>query len=340
MGKDRGEPRKEEDLVNTPGGPRPRESVHLTPPGSTIPFQGENPASIPPAQADQPIHKRGTNVAQQKVITPGGVRDRSRVRLAAPGSVVNVGGTQAPMIAAAMTKPKSNTPPGPPSQANWISAGWWYNDSGSPISSFVTTWTVPPMPETQAAQLLYLFNGMQPANTAPFLTILQPVLQWGSSGPDEDGVMRTGSFWTIASWIVPDATGSVHHTPHIRVEPGEVLVGVMALTGQAGGLFTYSCGFQGIAGTMFSVTNMPELVWCVETLEAYENNSTTPPPYDLDSAAEYPATDRTAFGTINIRTGAAPTSHWAPDNYETKYGEHTTVVSDSATNGEVDIYYS
>jgi hypothetical protein len=109
-----------------------------------------------------------------------------------------------------------------------------------PMLSAPTTWRVPPEPVTQASQLIYLFNGMQPASTSPLLTILQPVLQWGGTDADEDGVTRVGPFWTVASWIVPDASGNVHHTPHVRVNTGDLLVGVgvMTLTSKAGGTVT------------------------------------------------------------------------------------------------------
>jgi len=181
---------------------------------------------------------------------------------------------------------------------------------------------------------------MQPASTSPLQTILQPVLQWGDSGTDSDGVNRTGPFWTVASWIVPDATGTVYHTPHVGVNPGQVLIGVMTLTSQTGGLFTYACEFESIAGTDFSVTNMPELVWCVETLEAYEVGGSETPPYDLNEGSEYPNTDKTAFQVISIQANSViPSLEWAPDNYVTKFGEHTNVASKSSSNGEVDVYY-
>jgi hypothetical protein len=187
--------------------------------------------------------------------------------------------------------------------------------------------------------LIYLFNGLEPAN---FSTILQPVLQWGDSGMDEDGVQRTGQFWTVASWIVPAPDGDAHHTPHVRVKPGETLVGVMTLVSQSGGNFVYTCEFEGISGTNFTTPSIPELMWCVETLEAYEDGSTATAPYDLNSAQEWPATRFTAFQDISIQTGGvAATGNWQPPtNTVTEFGEHSVLITDSTTSGEVDIYYT
>jgi hypothetical protein len=231
----------------------------------------------------------------------------------------------------------SPRPPGP--SANWITAGWWQNRTGQPITSFRATWQVPPVPATQGSQLIYLFNGMEPAN---FSTILQPVLQWGNSGSDEDGVQRTGPFWTVASWIVPAPDGQAHHTPHVRVNPGDTLVGVMTLLGQSGGLCSYECQFEGIAGTDFKTPFILPPAWCDVTLEAYENNTSMSPPYDLFSASEYPATGSSAFRALDIQTGGtAATGSWSPpQNLVFNYGEHTVIAVDSPTNGEVDIFYS
>jgi len=325
-------------VVITPGGPRSKDSVHMVSPDSVVSFEEEKPA-----ETRQPVRESNSSITGNLVLTPGGYRDRSQVRLVKPGHTVTV---EKELRAVERvnrmerTTPDVSVPPAPLDEANWISAVWWQNTTGEIITSFRTTWQVPPAPARQAQQLLYIFNGIQPEESASVQTILQPVLQWGGRGADEDGVTRVGNFWTVASWIVPDAQGIVHHTPHVRVNPGDILVGNMTLTAQSGGVFTYTCEFEGIPATRFSVDNMPELTWCIEVLEVYELDSTVAPPYDLHTASEYPDTERIAFREVNIRTGNGnPSGNWLIEDYITTFGEHSVLVPDSPVNGEIDIYF-
>ena len=264
------------------------------------------------------------------VVTPGGPRLRSTVHLVQPNTTPIV----ATRVATSLTKSKIA---GRPEAANWITAAW-LDMTGATVTSFSTNWTVPPGPSQQSSQLLYLFSGMQPTLAS---TILQPVLQWGGTASDEDGQTRVGQFWTAASWIVPAPDGETHHTPHVRVNPGDILVGLITLLNKSPAGCTYTCEFAGLAGTRFVTPVISELVWCVETLEAYELGSDANPPYDLNSASEYPAAKSTAFKAINISASGTPqNSSWLVKNYVTNYGEQSLIVADSSTNGEIDIFYS
>ena len=98
--------------------------------------------------------------------TPGGPRLRSEVHVVAPGETLIVAATIETMI-------RSSRRVGRPDKANWITAAW-LDMSGASVKSFSTRWKVPMEPDTRAQQLLYLFNGMEPANAS---TIVQPVLQ-------------------------------------------------------------------------------------------------------------------------------------------------------------------
>lgn len=263
------------------------------------------------------------------VITPGGQRHRSQVHLIGEGNPYVHGrhGTIAPKILQR---------PGPPGQANWISCADWTNTTGSPLKSFRANWRVPAAPGTVASQLLYLFNGLEPYDGS---TIVQPVLQWGESGPDEDGLQRTGSFWTVACWMVPGPDGHTYHTPHVRVSEGILLVGRVDLLEQSAGGFEYTCEFAGIAGTAFTTPALQELSWCALTLEAYELESAVSPPYDLNLASEYPAS-RTDFQDIDVSTAAGSGNvRWTVKNLVTGFWEHTVVVANSGVNGEFEINY-
>jgi hypothetical protein len=289
----------DEKITFTPGGPRDPERVHVTVP------------------------------AADRAVPPGGPRHRSYVRRIETGKRARFGAERGRRL-------RSQDLPGPPDQANWITYASFINNTGNPITKLTTTWTVPPPPAIQASQLLYFFNGIEPADGQ---VIVQPVLQWGDSGQDEDGQNRTGLFWTVASWIVGGPDASATHTPHIRVNPGDVVVGLITLTSQSASGFVYTCEFQGLAGTALITPQISELVWCVETLEAYELQGNHVPPYDLNAASEYPA-GRLSFHDIGIVTNApGPSGPWAHQNVVTQYGENTTVPVDSTTAGQVVITF-
>jgi hypothetical protein len=205
--------------------------------------------------------------------------------------------------------------------SGWIAYAYWNNGTGAPLSAFRTTWQVPPAPATQSNQTIFLFNGIQ--NYGNNYGILQPVLQWGPSAAGG------GAFWSVASWYVT-SSGPAFHTPLIPVNAGDQLVGVMTLTGQAGNSFDYNCELQGIAGTSLPVQNIAELLWCSETLEAYQVNQ----------CSDYPDTLLTTFGAIGIQTGAVtPPLTWTAVARVTDCGQNVVVVSNSASNGQVDVYY-
>ena len=135
--------------------------------------------------------------------------------------------------------------------SGYITYAAWTNGTGRAISSFSTTWTVPPPPRTQSGQLLYLFNGLE---DSPVTHILQPVLQWGVS-PNGGG-----NSWAVASWWV-DNSNNATKTPLVQVNPGDILVGVMTLLSQSGGSFSYSCEFSNISGTRMTVQGATRWSW-------------------------------------------------------------------------------
>lgn len=283
------------DLKFTPGGPRSSEKVHMI------------------------------EAIRDIVVPPGGPRHRSRVRRVESGQTARFSGQRGKRL-------RDRDAPGPPDQANWITYGGWTNATGRPITKFVTTWEVPPAPATQSSQLLYLFNGIEPADGQ---VIVQPVLQWGDSGADEDGQNRTGAFWTVASWIVGGPDDSATHTPHVRVNAGDMLVGTVTLAGRSAAGFVYNCEFQGLAGTTLVTSAVSELIWCIETLEAYELQGSHNPPYDLGAATEYPPAPVT-FEKIGIVTDVpGPPGLWSSSDIVTQYGEHTSITTNATTDGEI-----
>jgi hypothetical protein len=266
-------------------------------------------------------------MASNLVLTPGGYRHPSLVHRVEAGHAIHLseGKTRLRNLAtgALIDVPEHKIQPGdvPGFGSGWIADAFWLNDTGNPVTSFKTTWRVPPAPATSSGQTIFLFNGIDPVD--PSQAILQPVLQWG---PSFGG---GGPFWSIASWFVL-GNGQAFVTPLVPVNPGDVLVGVMTLTAQANGLFSYQSEFQGIAGTQLPVQNVSELVWCNETLEAYR----------ITACSDYPATDLTAMQSISIQTGnTTPAVHWTPQDRVTDCGQQALVPIDSGAGGEVDLYY-
>jgi hypothetical protein len=204
-------------------------------------------------------------------------------------------------------------------ESGWLTYAGWTNDSGSPIKTFQTTWVVPPAPTTDDGQLIYLFDGLQPGFGEG--SILQPVLQWGASPAGG------ASSWAVASWYV-SPEGEMTHSDLIPVTSGQSLVGVMTLV-NSGSTFSYTSEFEGINGTSLSIENVAELKWATETLEVYHTNQ----------CSDYPSGD-VAFSSIGIATlsGSLTPLNWTSYTVASDCGEHTNIVSNSPSAGEVDIY--
>ncbi|HEX6751665.1 MAG TPA: hypothetical protein VF092_30510 [Longimicrobium sp.] len=302
------------DEVVTPGGPRPSGQVHAVGAGEAVYGRGGDAAEA----AD----------AQVKVLTPGGFRARSLVHRVDEGqTLVADDGRRMLMLdrsgnaMAAVEAPAVDPLEVPALGSGWIAYTYWNNGTGQPLTSFRTTWEVPPAPSVASGQTIFLFNGIQ--NYGANYGILQPVLQWGPSGAGG------GPYWSVASWYVTSG-GQAFHTNLVRVNPGDTLVGVMTLTAQQGRAFSYVSLFEGIAGTTLPVANIAELLWCNETLEAYS----------ISNCANYPNTASTALRRIELRTsGGTPPLLWTPVNAVTDCGQHAVVVSNSPSGGEVDLFY-
>jgi hypothetical protein len=175
---------------------------------------------------------------------------------------------------------------------------------------------------------VFLFNGIQSFGADVF--ILQPVLQWGTSSAGG------GSYWSITNWYV-GSDGTALFGPLIQVNPGDVLEGIMTLTGQTGSNFNYLSAFTGFPGADLVVNNVAELTWANETLECY----------DFAAFSDYPDTALTAFHDIEIRlrtsttpfTEAQATINWQVNNDVTDNGQQCLIVSNDSPGGDVYLYY-
>ena len=221
------------------------------------------------------------------VLTPGGHRSQNLVYRVTSGQVLDFFNDR-PRIKSLTSEEVIDVPPAEPDAQRpefgkgWIAYGAWANASGSPITDFETRWKVPAIPSSASGQTIFLFNGIDPKETGA--AILQPVLQWGESAAGG------GPYWAVASWYVL-GTGHAFHTDLVRVSPGDDLLGVMKLAGSSNGSFSYSVEFMGIPGTTLAIKNVAELVWCNQTLEAYQ----------ISKCSDYPNVDHTSMNGIRIQ---------------------------------------
>src|SRR6266849_6235050 len=74
-----------EELVITPGGPRPKDSVHSVGPGEAVYVDESGNARVIPEKQEG-----GTaNMTEEMVLTPGGYRPKSLVHFIEPGHVLD-----------------------------------------------------------------------------------------------------------------------------------------------------------------------------------------------------------------------------------------------------------
>ena len=198
-----------------------------------------------------------------------------------------------------------------PATGGWISWADWRNMTQVSISRFVATWQVPPAPTKADGQLIYLFNGLQDANGQH---ILQPVLQWGASP-----AQGSGNAWGLASFWVGQSTDPMFCSEWVEVASGVAVTGRITVATLQNGFSSCTCEFDGFPGTQLTAENLPSLVDCVLTLEAYNTGPDAP----------YPNASTTDFTAVALDTGeGAPAVTW------TGYG--SAVIK---ANGDVEVVY-
>jgi hypothetical protein len=290
----------------------------------------------PPATVTTPVDAQSKDL----VLTPGGWRQASKVGRVAPGEHLTVNGERLSKVDAAgkviqdfgaIEKKAGNLPDYPtnvtipegrrilPLASGWISYTYWTNSSSTPITSFSSTFVVPPAPSTSHGQTIFLFPGLQNSSY-----ILQPVLQWGPSAAGG------GNYWAIANWYVDGSNGTALFSNLVRVSAGTSLTGIMTQTGTTGSNYNYTSAFSGYSSITLTVNNIQKLYWAAESLEVY----------GVTVCSDYPNTSKTRFSGIQLLVGGAQSSlSWSIANAVTDCGQHATVVTNGTPNGIVDLYY-
>ncbi|KAJ7319246.1 hypothetical protein DFH08DRAFT_890635 [Mycena albidolilacea] len=268
-----------------------------------------------------------------KIPTPGGHRPSSSVYEITAGGSLSILGAAVHVLAAdgnivhVSTASVGGQVPtkltGDSSRAlqtnGWIAYAWWLNPGLAPISSFATTWVVPPAPETYHGQTIFLFNGIQPNASS---AILQPVLQYGPSNAGGN------ASWAVAIWFVY-STGNAFFTTPVPVDPGATLEATITLIASNGTTFDYNAQFSNVPGTSMNVTGSRELTFAVETLEAY----------GVSSISDYPVGSTVFEGIqLGLVDDATPSVVWSHED-DAADGVLLAVDRDGANDARMTITY-
>lgn len=199
--------------------------------------------------------------------------------------------------------------PGPLHGPAW--KAWTEFNNTQPVTKFSTQWGIPPNPPSYTGQILYYWNGIEPAaNTA----VLQPVLQFGATPAGG------GQYWAVASWYVSDVTATYSKLLACPTKGNPSVIGTMSVDSSGKWTVTGVCG-----GTPTTLQYTPpdrDYTWaypCV--LEAYDVD---------DCKREYPTTDSLTFSNIQLWVAGNPvTPTWKPQTKNNQCNEHATVTSTS-----------
>ena len=197
--------------------------------------------------------------------------------------------------------------------------GSYYTSASlSGIQSLSTKWLVPNFPlDTVNPVTIFYWNALSGG-------ALQPVLQYDQG---------YGNAYTLANWYFTE--GQYFHGTFIPVTPGTSLQGVITFVSNPNDTtWNYKESFTGYPTGDVNITRTTEATDPALCLEAYTQN-----------LAQWPNQPFMQFTNIDVtmRTGSAPDSlQWTPGGGSVPVTPsllNTVVVSNSATNGEVDMYF-
>ena len=299
----------DDDLVITPGGPVRRSSTHRVPPGGEVRQEADGSFTVvgPPAS---PMPQGSTPMPDNLVLTPGGYRDPALVHHVATDTVVdasegrlrqlsNAGAVLAdhgPALVRAAGRPLQPLNIHVPAPAEgvvpafgsgWITYASWTNSTGSPVH---------PVRDDLARPA-----GSGHVERPDDLPVQRdPELDDDLPARPAVGAVRGRRRGLLGGRELvrrrPDAA-----TPSTRARYASTsatsLTGVMTQTGTSGALHSYSCEFVGIANTTLAISNVEELTWCIQTLEAY----------CITAATDYPNTFSTPDDRASTSRRARPT---------------------------------
>lgn len=188
------------------------------------------------------------------------------------------------------------------------------------ITSFSTTFQVPPAPRTRGNQKIFIFNGMQPISGVARKAVLSPVLRWGIDG---------GQWSIINSYVEQSTNGEIIAvaTRAIDVEPGETLTGIISLESRGNDYYRYSSKFSEYPDSQLVIQISEELVQAGLALEALY----------LEQCGNFPNAMYTRFEDIRIDiNGFKAKPEWEENNQDNECG---TCITTSSHDNEALIRY-
>lgn len=195
--------------------------------------------------------------------------------------------------------------------------------SGTTISSFSTTWTVPNNPEyidTPGYQTYFIWNGLESGDGNTFM---QPVLEWGNIN---------GARYDIANWGA--LNNNYFHGTAIDVNPGTQITGVMTLTASTKKSYTYSIAFTGYPSATYTETFKEPATTLYEDFEAYTSDYIYWPN----------STDVSMMSNVLMLKGESANQEitWTIDSDGAAYtpsGKNTLVYDNGTTSNYVNFYF-
>ncbi|KAH3756183.1 hypothetical protein Pelo_12034 [Pelomyxa schiedti] len=188
------------------------------------------------------------------------------------------------------------------------------------FTNFTSDWVVPPNPaKATAAEILYLWNGVEPEDNS---AVLQPVLQWGTTPaggklhffPDFLLTSSTGGqYWALACWYVSSLHGTVT-SKLFKTTAGNTIRGVMADNSGTWDVIGTDLQTGSTESIHYTPTGWKGNNWVYEVLEAY-----------YTKCNGYPA-EPCSFTNIAL-VPETPIS-WAAQTQNPTCGEYAEIVSE------------
>jgi hypothetical protein len=277
---------------------------------------------------DQRIYnRRGEPIPDDHVLTPGGYRHKSLVRKVKKGFTFRRRKNEIQLVERRTSRIHKREPvPDPDTLHPQIGLGWityceWHRVAGTTIKRIYTQWGVPDPPVINSDQTIFLFNALQNESKDE---IVQPVLQFGSSAAGG------GASWGIANWhVAPSGLATVSKL--LPVDSGDTITGVITLVSQPNGLFTYVSQFVEYPQIDRTVSEIDELTWACQTLEAYQ----------ISANDDYPANNYTSMSSIEIdvQPNNPDSIPWDRHYPYIADGQSSNVSNPNNPGGEIDIFY-
>jgi hypothetical protein len=150
-----------------------------------------------------------------------------------------------------------------------------------------------------------------------------------STGRVRQAAAGGGNYWSVASWYVTST--QAFYTTLVKVNVSQFLAGDIKLNWKRHSYCSYTSDFYAINGTSLTISYIPELVWCTETLEVY----------GVDQCSEFPNLAYSEmFGIyIYLNNGTNPVMNWSVTNAQPYCSTQTVIVNDGSVNGTVYIYF-